>query len=135
TMRPVERPLVRLNVDLGPDALGDANTTAAISRDGARLVFPARGADGKQQLATRLLDHDQAILLPGTQSAHDPFFSPDGQWVGFFADGKLKKISVQGGAPVFLCNAPFDWGATWGEDGNIIAALSTSAGLSRLSAA
>jgi Tol biopolymer transport system component/predicted Ser/Thr protein kinase len=134
-MRPVERPLIRLNVDLGPDALARANTTVAISPDGTRLIFPARGADGKQQLATRLLDQAHATLLPGTQNASDPFFSPDGQWVGFFADGKLKKISVQGGAPVTLCDAPSSLGATWGEDGNIIAALSQIAGLSRLSAA
>src|SRR5205823_5093642 len=82
-MLPVERPLVRLNVDLGPDALVDANTTAAISRDGARLVFPARGPDGKQQLATRLLDHDKAILLPATHRW--PQILPGGQNVLFTA--------------------------------------------------
>ena len=53
--------------------------------------------EGKQQLATRLLDQAKATLLPGTENAADPFFSPDGQWIGFFADGKMKKISVQGG--------------------------------------
>ena len=84
--RPVEQhPLVRLSVDLGPDAMTGLNLTAAISPDGRRLVFPARGPDGKQQLATRLLDQAQATLLPGTENGRDPFFSPDSQWVGFFA--------------------------------------------------
>src|SRR5260370_480901 len=74
-------------------------------------------------------------LLPGTENGRDAFFSPDRQWVGFFADGELKKISVQGGAPVTLCDAPFDYGAAWGEDGTIVAALNQQSGLSRAPAA
>ena len=134
--RPVgPHPLVRLSVDLGPDAMMGFNLTAAISPDGRRLVFPARGPDGKQQLATRLLDQAQATLLPGTENGRDPFFSPDSQWVGFFAESKLEKISVQGGAPVTLCDAAFDSGASWGEDGTIIAALNNLSYLSRVPAA
>ena len=128
-------PLARLSVDLGPDAMTGPNLTAAISPDGRRLVFPARAPDGKQQLATRLLDQAQATLLPGTENSRDPFFSPDNQWVGFFADGKLKKISVQGGAPVTLCDGPNGYGASWGEDGTIIAALNNLSNLSRVPAA
>ncbi len=135
--RSVDRPLMRLSVDLGPDAISSAGITVAISPDGTRLVFPVRGKDGKQQLSTRLLDQTAATVLPGTEDASDPFFSPDGQWVGFFADSKLKKISVLGGAPVTLCDAPSGRGASWGPDGNIIATLSvqTAAGLSRIPAA
>jgi len=96
--RPVEQPLTRLSVDLGPDAVTGLNLTVAISPDGRRLVFPVRGAESTQQLATRLLDQAQATLLPGTENGNDPFFSPDGQWIGFFSAGQLKKISVQGGA-------------------------------------
>jgi serine/threonine-protein kinase len=121
--RPVDHPLTRLSVDLGPDAMTGLNTTVAISPDGRRLVYPARGPDGKQQLATRLLDQAAATLLPGTEGGFDAFFSPDGQWIGFFAGGQLKKISVQGGAPVTLCTAPQPYGASWSEDGNIVAAL------------
>jgi len=131
-MQPVDNPLTRLSVDLGPDAMTGLNLTTVISPDGRRLVFPARGPNGKQQLATRLLDQAQATLLPGTENGRDPFFSPDSHWIGFFADGKLKKISVQGGAPVTLCDAPFDYGASWGEDGTIVAALSLLSPLSRV---
>ncbi len=133
--RPVESLLTRLNVDLGPDAVTGLNLTVAISPDGRRLVYPARGQDGKPQLATRLLDQPEATLLPGTEDGHDPFFSPDSQWVGFFADGKLKKISVLGGAPVALCAVPFGLGATWGEDGTIIVTLNQQSGLFRVPAA
>ena len=58
--------------------------------------------------------------LAGTEDGVDAFFSPDGQWVGFFADGKMKKVSVHGGSPVTLCDAPSPHGASWGEDGNIV---------------
>jgi serine/threonine-protein kinase len=133
--QPVEQPLIRLSVDLGPDAMKGLNLTAAISPDGRRLVFPTRSANGKQQLATRLLEQAQATVLPGTEEGSDPFFSPDSQWVGFFADGKLKKISVQGGAPMTLCDSQRDSGASWGEDGTIIAALSLLSPLTRVPAA
>jgi Tol biopolymer transport system component/predicted Ser/Thr protein kinase len=118
--RPMDHPLMRFSVDLGPEAAAGPHITAAIAPDGSRLAFVARGAAGNEQLATRLLNQAQATLLPGTENAADPFFSPDGQWIGFFADGKMKKISVQGGAPVTLCDAPNGRGASWGEDGSII---------------
>jgi Tol biopolymer transport system component/predicted Ser/Thr protein kinase len=132
--RSVDRPLMRLDVDLGPDAVAGQFTTAAISPDGARLVFVATGSDGKQMLATRLLSEAKPVLLTGTENGSDPFFSPDGKWIGFFADGKMKKISVQGGAPIVLCDAPNDRGADWGEDDNIVVALNPVGALSRIPA-
>src|SRR5579863_9643389 len=126
--RPMDRPLMRFSADLGPEAVEGNRITAAISPDGARLAFAARGPGGKQQLATRLLDQADATLLPGTENAVDPFFSPDGQWIGFFADRKMKKISVQGGAAVTLCDAPDGRGASWGGDGSIIVTLSNGFG-------
>jgi serine/threonine-protein kinase len=135
--RPVDNPLLRLSVDLGPDAIVGAHITAAISPDGTRLAFLARGPNGTTQLATRLLDQPQATLLSGTEGAGDPFFSPDGQWIGFFAEGKMKKVSVRGSAVITLCDAPDGRGAAWGEDGIIIATLSgvSGIGLSRVPAA
>ena len=133
--QPVDLPLIRLSVDLGPDAVKGSNLTAIISPDGRRLVFTTHSGNGKQQLATRLLEQAQVTVLPGTENGRDPFFSPDSQWVGFFADGKLKKISVQGGAPITLCDTQRDSGASWGEDGTIIAALSLLSPISRVPAA
>lgn len=106
---------MRLNVDLGPDAVAGVNITVAISPDGKRIAFPVRVPGGKQQLATRLLDQTTPTLLAGTDNPADPFFSPDSQWIGFNADGKLKKISVLGGAAVALCDANCNAmrGASW----------------------
>ena len=129
---PSLQPLVRLSVDLGPNTTPGLNTTVAISRDGTRIVFPIRGVDGKQRLATRLLDQEEASVLPGTENASDPFFSPDGQWVGFFAASQLRKVPVQGGVPVTLSAAPTGIGASWADDGSIIAALTLLGGLSRV---
>jgi Tol biopolymer transport system component/predicted Ser/Thr protein kinase len=134
--RPVDRPLTRLDVDLGPEAVAGQFTTAVISPDGSRLVFPAKSPDGKPVLATRLLSEAKPSLLAGTDSARDPFFSPDGKWIGFFAGLQMKKISVQGGAPVVLCDLTLATarGADWGDAGNIVAALSSNGVLSRISA-
>lgn len=122
------RPLLRLSVDLGANAVVGSNITAAISPDGRRLVYPVKG-NGGPQLALRLMDQSGETLLPDTGDASEPFFSPDGQWIGFFAAGKLKKISVQGGAPVTLCESSNPRGATWSEDGSIVGALNNVTGL------
>jgi len=127
--RPVDRPMIRFSIDLGPEAIrGRAETgefyNPVISPDGTRVVFPAKVADGSEQLATRRLDQSTIAILVGTEGAVDPFFSPDGQWIGFFAGKKLKKIPRQGGAVVSLCDAAgLELGASWGEDGAIIANL------------
>jgi len=128
--RPVDHPLVRLRADLGPEALPGANLTAAIAPDGDRIAFVARAANGASQLATRLLNQPKPALLAGTEGAADPFFSPDGRWIGFFAGGKLKKISVDGGAAVTLCETGATGlrGAAWGADGYLIATLSVQSG-------
>ena len=126
---PADRPLMRFSVDLGPEAirgraLSGADLNPVISPDGTRLVFPAKRAEANQQLAMRRLDQSTVTMLEGTQRADDPFFSPDGQWIGFFADQKLKKISLQGGGVVSLCDTGgIHLGASWGEDGTIIGSL------------
>jgi serine/threonine-protein kinase len=107
----------------------------ALSPDGTRLALTLRGADGKVRLHTRLLQQSQFVPLAGTENAHGPFFSPAGDWIGFFADGKLKKIAVEGGTAVTLCDALRGLGGSWGDDGNIIAALNQQGGLSRVPAA
>jgi serine/threonine protein kinase len=101
--KPVDRPLARLDVDLGADvslpAPSTFGTSVAISPDGTRLVY-ASGTPVK--LFTRRLDQPKVTELPGTQGASKPFFSPDGQWVGFLTPNKLNKIAVEGGAVVPL---------------------------------
>jgi Tol biopolymer transport system component/tRNA A-37 threonylcarbamoyl transferase component Bud32 len=129
--RPAElKPLVRLDVDLGHDvslnALGGSD--AIISPDGTRIAYLSRG-----HLFTRKLDQTGASELTVTPGATSPFFSPDGQWIGFVASGKLRKVSVEGGAEVILCDAASSYtGADWGEDDNIVASLRISGGLSQV---
>jgi len=93
-------------------------TALAWSPDGRTLVFGG-GRAGAEQLYMRRLDRLQATPLGGTANAIAPFFSPDGQWVGFWADGNLKKVSLSGGPAVTICQTPEIGGASW-ADGNII---------------
>src|SRR5712691_5637548 len=131
TRPPELKPLVRLDVDLGPDVSLGAGPNAILSPDGSRLVFVSQG-----KLFTRKMDQPKATELPGTQGATSPFFSPDGQWVAFFSQNKLRKISVEGVAAIALCDSSASFtGGGWGEDGNIIVALSPGGPLSRIPAA
>ena len=88
----------------------------ALSPDGTRLVYVAN-----QQLYLREMDQMEATPIRGTDIAPtSPFFSPDGQWVGFWANNNLWKVSVTGGAPVALCEAANPFGASWGADDTIV---------------
>ncbi|HKA00638.1 MAG TPA: hypothetical protein VKE70_29200, partial [Candidatus Solibacter sp.] len=131
---PLDRPLMRLPLQLDMDPpQGSNSNTFAISPEGSRLAYSIKDADGQVRLAIRRLDQAQAIVLAGTEGARAPFFSPDGQWIGFYAGDKLKKISAQGGASGIVCGAPNFRGAAWTEDGSIIAALDTQGPLVRVS--
>ena len=113
---------MRLSAEIGADAnlYIEFGASTILSPDGTRLALVATGSDQKQRIYIRSLDQLQAAVLSGTENARDPFFSPDGQWIGFFADSKLKKISVQGGAAVTLCDVTNDRGGSWGDDGSIV---------------
>ncbi len=107
----------------------------ALSADGARLAFVAPGREQTNVLWVRGLDQPAAQPMPGTEDASMPFWSPDGRFLGFFADGKLKKIDIAGGPPQTLCaasGAPF--GASWNESGVILFAHGGMLPLSRVSA-
>jgi eukaryotic-like serine/threonine-protein kinase len=124
----------RLNVDLGVN--GTLSTTDApfvLSPDGTLLAFVARTDGGAPQLHIRHLDQFTATPLDGTEGASTPFFSPDAQWLAFFADSKLKKIPVTGGAAVTLAEAPGDRGGSWAEDGTIVFAPNNRSALLRVS--
>jgi serine/threonine protein kinase/Tol biopolymer transport system component len=117
-------PFRRLSVELGADvslARSAVGAATILSPDGEVVVFVAqKGGSGSPQLYVRRLDQLQATRLSGTDDADGPFFSKDGQWVAFFAGGKLKKISVTGGLVVTLCDAPNGRGGAWAEDGTVV---------------
>ncbi|RPI52403.1 MAG: hypothetical protein EHM55_16610 [Acidobacteria bacterium] len=104
----------------------------AVSPDGQRLVYSAR-REGRIGLYVRALDRFQTDALEGTEGAAHPFFSPDGRWVGFFANGALKKVPVTGGTPTIICSTPGAHGASWAPDNTIVFAVPDS-GLMRVSA-
>jgi serine/threonine-protein kinase len=109
-----------------PDNERFSNTgrhAVAISPDDAHIVYGANG-----QLNIRRLDQLVATPIRGTEgpltslveSARNPFFSPDGEWIGFWQNNQLKKVSVNGGAAVVLCAADNPWGASWSADDSIV---------------
>jgi len=114
---------VRLDVDLGPEislhpvGVGEALLSVTISPDGTRLVYLASFAGGPQKFFTRKLDRPNATELPGTEGALYPLFSPDGQWVLSQFNGKLNRISVEGGAVIPTSDR--DLASIWGEHGSI----------------
>ena len=131
-----QRTVADFPLPLPPDAmLASLDFPATtISPDGSLIAYVAtRG--GRPQLFVRRLDNPVPTPLPGTEDAISPFFSPDNRWIGFFAEGKLKKVSVTGGVPVSLCDAPIGFGASWGRDDLIVFAPASGSGLSRVSAA
>jgi serine/threonine-protein kinase len=124
---------VLLDVDLGSKAPAGIRSGAdvVLSPDGTRLVYVAEG-----RLWTRLLEERMAKELPQTEGASAPFFSPDGQWVGFFAEFKLKKVLLSAGTVEIVCDVGLDpRGGAWGDDGNIVLARDNTGPLSRIAAA
>jgi len=124
--RPASRLLTRFVVTLPPDLQLVETTDSyplALSPQGDRLVYAAWSGGGRAQLYLRTLDQLEAQPMPGTEGALEPFFSPDGQWVGFFADGKLQKVSVAGGVPLTICDIPGGGrphGVSWGPHDTIV---------------
>jgi eukaryotic-like serine/threonine-protein kinase len=130
------RPLTRFALTLPPGETVPLVTwpALAISPDGTRLVYVAGRGESKQ-LYLRSMDRLEVTPLGGTENASSPFFSPDSQWIGFFADGKLKKVNLHGGSPTTVSDATNDdRGGSWGSDDTIIFAPSASSGLMRVPA-
>jgi len=113
--------------------LGIGRTSVALSPDGSLLAYAAE-RNGKSQLYLRALDRFDAKPIPGTEGAYNPFFSPDGRSLGFFSENTLKKVSLQGGEPVTLCEARIPHGASWGPDDTIVFADSEGFNLSQVPA-
>jgi Tol biopolymer transport system component len=122
-----------INLPPGQQLAGlDSGPSVALSPDGTHLAYVARQG-GAQQLYLRTMDTFEARSIPGTEGAVNPFFSPDGQWVGFFGDGRLKKVSVSGGAALTLGDATNPYGANWGSRGMIAFVPSNGSGLQQVS--
>jgi len=121
TPTPSSRPVTRTVITLPPGqqlaGLNDA-PALALSPDGTHLAYVAT-LGSAQQIYLRAMDSLVATPVVGTEGAINPFFSPDGQWLGFFSGGKLRKVSVNGGAAVALGDATQPRGASWGGQGMI----------------
>ena len=115
-------------------------TAMDVSPDGRRLVFSGRVQETREdpypssQLYVREFDQIQAVVLPGTEGAVGPFFSPDGQSVGFWSEGALKKVSLAGGLPVILTETDPPFGASWGAANNVVYSPGPFGGLMQVSA-
>ncbi|HWP99047.1 MAG TPA: hypothetical protein VNK92_01130, partial [Vicinamibacterales bacterium] len=92
----------------------------ALSPDGRQLVYVAVRPPGRTRLFIRSLDRFEATPVPATEGATAPFFSPDGRWIGFHADGALQKVSLDGGVPFKVGDAASLSGAAWGPDDTIV---------------
>ena len=99
---------------------GNTSGPPTISPDGKRIAFVARDSSDKRRLYVRSLDALDAQPLAGTEGAVHPFWSPDNQFIGFVAQGKLKKIDASGGPPITICNAGDSRGGTWSSEGMIV---------------
>jgi Tol biopolymer transport system component len=131
-------PLVQADIALGaPGVLGsEVGNGLALSHDGATIVHVALLPDGSTRLYARRLSELTATELPGTAGARGPFFSPDDKWVGFWAQGALKKTLVDGGgSPVTLTPAGDLLGASWADDDTIVASIDATGRLMRVPAA
>lgn len=135
--RPAPAPVVRSSIllpeSVGVVGVGPLAAAPAISPDGRRLAFVAI-ARGQRQIWVRSLDGLSAQPLTGTEGASSPFWSPDSRHLGFFADGRLKRIDASGGPAQALCEAADGRGGSWSSAGVILFASSTTSGLSRVPA-
>jgi serine/threonine-protein kinase len=108
--------------------------TLALSPDGRQIVYVGLGPGGPR-LYVRAMDQLDARPIPGTDGAASPFFSPDGRWVGFYAEGKLKKVALAGGPPLEFADAPwFGRGASWGSNDIVLFTPTPGSGLHQVPA-
>ncbi|MFN0166301.1 MAG: hypothetical protein ACKV22_07700, partial [Bryobacteraceae bacterium] len=117
------RPLTNLKVEIAPD-----KQIVSAGRGNSLALSP----DGKVNLYTRFVEPKPGHPAHRYRERRQSILSPAGDWIAFFADGKLKKVGVDGGAPITLCEVASNRGGSWGDDGNIITPLEGGTGLSRI---
>jgi len=128
----VQKTAARFTIPLPPGQ--EITTYPAISRDGRTVAYVTQQGTDDSQLYLRDLNSFEARAVAGSGGARQPFFSPDGKWVAYFAQGQLQKAEVAGGAPVKLAEAAYPFGGTWNEDNTIVYAASIGSGLLRIPA-
>ena len=123
-------------IPLPPDEslAGTRAPVVALSPDGTQLAYVAAGPGGAQ-IYLRNVDSLESRAISGTGEGYHPFFSPDGQWIGFFAGPSLKKVSVSGGAALTLTPVPDSRGGAWGPDDTIVFSPAALSALMRIPAA
>jgi Tol biopolymer transport system component len=112
---------------------GDSAGPPVLSPDGLYIAFAATATDGKSAIWIRPVNALEARVIVGTENAIFPFWSPDSRSLGFFADGKLKTIEIDGGTPQVVADAPFGRGGAWGTGGVIVFSPNTQSPLMRVS--
>ena len=122
----------RLSIPLPPGQ--EITSSPAISDDGQVIAYTAQQGTDAPRLYLRDLNSFEARSVAGSSGALQPFFSPDGKWVAFFAQGQLQKAEVAGGTPISLAEAAVPVGGTWNQDDTIIYAASLGSGLLRIPA-
>jgi DNA-binding winged helix-turn-helix (wHTH) protein/Tol biopolymer transport system component len=129
---PEAPPVARFDVQpVDGTAFDRRGPAVAVSADGRTLAWSACDAtSGTCALYVRPVERLDAVRLAGSDGAASPFFAPDGRWIGFFADGKLKKIAASGGSASIVADAPSPGGGTWMADGRIVFAGTPAGGLS-----
>jgi Tol biopolymer transport system component len=133
---PVSEEVTRLAVSLpAGDVLGnEAFPEIALSPDGRTIAYAASRGGRVPQMFVRDLDAPEATLLSGTDGARSPFFSPNGQWIGFFSQGKLKKVLAAGGGLQTVADASIGLGGSWSADDTIYFAPFNTSGIWKVSA-
>jgi serine/threonine-protein kinase len=129
------RPPIQFTVPLqGNERLAAVDFRALdVSPQDTAIAYVA-STGGESRIVVRPLSALTATPLPGTEGALGPFFSPDGQWIAFFAAGKLKKVPVAGGPVKTLADAPIGFGGAWAEDNTIVYAPNNGSALWQVSA-
>ena len=119
---PEESGSIQFSVSPSPPQ-GVLSSVASLSPDGRHLAFRLSSSDGSPLIWIRSLNSVEARPLLGTEQGSYPFWSPDNRFIGFFAEGKLKKIAISGGPPQTVCDAPIPRGGTWNRNGLILFAM------------
>ncbi len=128
----VEPRSARLSIALPPGQ--ELTTYPAITRDGKTVAYAARQGSDEPLLYLRDINGFDARAVPGSSGAKQPFFSPDGRWAAFFAQGQLFKVEVAGATPIKVADAAIGYGGLWNEDDTIVYTTTLGAGLMRVPA-